>query len=261
MAQECVAIAREARDPAAVADARYQLASVLAYEGDFTAAHELLEEVVAQCDDLGLQDLSVGVQGVLNWMKINLGDYTHARPLKLANLAHYRQLGDTRGVGVALLGLGEIALAEDRLADALPLLAESAGMLGEIGQRDEQGLALAHLAHVASLLGQAGQARAYLGQALQAASDTQQLPACIFSVAEAAVCLAGEGQPERAVDLYSLAARHPYIGNSQFWHDIAGRPIAALAASLPPEVVAAAQARGRARDLGLTLAELLREFG
>jgi hypothetical protein len=111
------------------------------------------------------------------------------------------------------------------------------------------------------LLGRAGQAREYLRQALQAASDTKHFAASLFSVASAAICLAGEGQPEPAMELYSLAARHPYIGNSRWWDDVAGKRIAALAASLPRDTVAAAQARGRARDLRATLAELLSEFG
>jgi hypothetical protein len=37
--------------------------------------------------------------------------------------------------------------------------------------------------------------------------------------------------------------------------------IATVAATLPPEVVAAAQERGRARDLDATVAELLVELG
>jgi len=261
MARECVAIAREARDPAAVAGALFQLACVTAYEGEFAAAHALLEHVVTLCDDLGAQDLLAGTRDTLIWMKINLGDYAAARPPALANLDLVRQIGDARLAGLALLTLGDIAMAEGRLADALPLLTESADGLGKIGQRDEQGLALAGLAHVASLLGQPGRAHAYLRQALQAASETQHLPAGLSSVVAAAICLAGEGQPERAVELYSLAARYPYIGNSRSRDDIAGQRIAALAASLPPDAVAAAQARGRARDLRLTLAELVSEFG
>ena len=39
-----------------------------------------------------------------------------------------------------------------------------------------------------------------------------------------------------------------------------GKRMAAVVASLPPEVVAAAQARGRALDLQATLRELLQEL-
>ena len=260
LARECVAIAREAQDHETVAGALFQLACVTAYEGAFAGAHELLEEVVPLCDRLGLLDQLAVAQDIVIWMKINLGDYATARPLALANLGRLRQIGNARAIGVQLLGSGEIALAEGRLTDALTLLTESADVLGQIGQRDEQGLALAHRAALASLLGQPEQARKHLRQALQAASETEHFAASLSSVVSAAVCLAGEGQTERAVELYSLAARHPYVGNSQFRYDIAGKHIAATAASLPPETVAAAQARGRARDLRLTVAELVSEF-
>jgi len=42
---------------------------------------------------------------------------------------------------------------------------------------------------------------------------------------------------------------------------VAGRHIAAIAATLPPEVVEAAQERGRAREREATVAELLVELG
>jgi hypothetical protein len=63
------------------------------------------------------------------------------------------------------------------------------------------------------------------------------------------------------VEIYALASRYPYVANSQWFEDIAGKQITAVAATLPPEVVAAAQERGRARDLQETVAELLVELG
>jgi hypothetical protein len=62
---------------------------------------------------------------------------------------------------------------------------------------------------------------------------------------------------EKVVELYTLAARHGCIGNARFREDVAGQPIAALAASLPAEVVAAARQRGVQRDLFATVRELL----
>jgi hypothetical protein len=76
----------------------------------------------------------------------------------------------------------------------------------------------------------------------------------------AAEWLAAEGQAERAVEVYDTAQRYPYIANSHWYRDVFGPPIAAVAASLPPEVVRAAQARGRARTLEATVWELLAEL-
>jgi hypothetical protein len=54
--------------------------------------------------------------------------------------------------------------------------------------------------------------------------------------------------------------RHPYFGNSRYREDITGRYIATSAAALAPQIVAAAQERGRARDLDATVAELVAEL-
>ncbi|MBN1811153.1 MAG: hypothetical protein JXA14_04885, partial [Anaerolineae bacterium] len=64
-------------------------------------------------------------------------------------------------------------------------------------------------------------------------------------------------QAERAVEVYALALRYPHIANSRWYQDVFSPSIAGAAASLPPEVVRAAQARGRARDLAATVRELL----
>jgi hypothetical protein len=63
-----------------------------------------------------------------------------------------------------------------------------------------------------------------------------------------------------ALELYTLLSGHPHVANSQHWENVVGKHIATAAATLPPDVVAAAQARGRARDLQATLEELLDEL-
>ena len=62
------------------------------------------------------------------------------------------------------------------------------------------------------------------------------------------------------MELYALASRYAFVANSQWFEDVAGRHITAAAESLPPEVVVAAQERGRARDLWETARELLGEL-
>ena len=50
------------------------------------------------------------------------------------------------------------------------------------------------------------------------------------------------------------------MAHSVWFEDVYGKQIAAAAKGLPPEVVAAAQERGRARDLWATAEELLEEL-
>jgi len=51
------------------------------------------------------------------------------------------------------------------------------------------------------------------------------------------------------------------VANSRWFDDVVGKQIATVAASLPPAAAAAAQERGRSRDLWATVAELLAELG
>jgi hypothetical protein len=81
------------------------------------------------------------------------------------------------------------------------------------------------------------------------------------------ICLPGPllwaccGEAERAVELYALISCVPIVSYWRWIEDVAGRHIAAAAASLSPDVVAAAEARGRVRDMNATVAEILAEFG
>jgi hypothetical protein len=75
-----------------------------------------------------------------------------------------------------------------------------------------------------------------------------------------ALLLADQGDIERAIEIYALALQNGHVANSRWYEDVAGRYIATVANTLSPEVVAAAQARGRARDLWATAKELLAEL-
>jgi len=81
----------------------------------------------------------------------------------------------------------------------------------------------------------------------------------VVALAHLAAILA-ENEPERAIELYGLASRHPYVGNSRLWQDLLEPHIAAAAARLPPEAVQAAQARGRAGDWTAAAESWIREL-
>ena len=75
------------------------------------------------------------------------------------------------------------------------------------------------------------------------------LPNSLPDLGSAAALLAlAQGETERAVELYALACRYPYVANSQWFHDVIGRDVAKWEKVLPADVVAAARERGRERD-------------
>jgi tetratricopeptide (TPR) repeat protein len=156
------------------------------------------------------------------------------------------------------------ALATRAYDEAQRWLQESIGLCREIRQRGHLGQALALLALVARGSGHLPQARQYLGEALRVATPVHDYETFMFQllvVSAIALLLADEGQGERAVELYAMASRYPLVANSRLLEDLAGRHIAAVAAQLPADAAAAAQARGRARDLEAAMADLLAELG
>ena len=156
-----------------------------------------------------------------------------------------------------------MALAAEAYAEAQGLLRESVAISREIGYQGLQSRALASLGYASRGLGQLPQAREQVREALQTAAEigfaeTPLTPALALPML--ALLLVDEGEKERAVELYTVASRHPFVANSRWMEDIAGKHIAAVATTLPPDVVAASQERGRARDLQATVMELLEEL-
>jgi hypothetical protein len=83
----------------------------------------------------------------------------------------------------------------------------------------------------------------------------------IIALPAIALWLTDEGETERAVALYALARRYPFVARSRWYQDLFERPLAEAAAALPPGSVQAAEERGRARGVLATLSELLAELG
>jgi hypothetical protein len=100
----------------------------------------------------------------------------------------------------------------------------------------------------------------HLATALEWASRHQEFRELMVTLAGIALLLADEGQIERAVELYALASRYPFVANSRWFEDVVGNTLAEVAATLPAERVAVLQERGRARDVVTTAAELLAEL-
>jgi hypothetical protein len=104
------------------------------------------------------------------------------------------------------------------------------------------------------------QAQNFIVESLQIAVETKIYLPHLNGLTSAALLLAERGESERAVELYTLALQQRHVANSRWYADVVEPCIRAAAKTLPPEVIAAAEARGQARDLWATAAELLAEF-
>jgi hypothetical protein len=137
---------------------------------------------------------------------------------------------------------------------------ESAAVYREVGPKDDLGLALACLAIAAHGLGDTPGVRQHLSQALEIAQESGAVPPLLWALPATALLLAGEGENERAVELYALASRFPLVARSRWFTNVAGNTLADVAAALPVKQVAVLQECGRARDLQATIKDLLSEL-
>ena len=162
---------------------------------------------------------------------------------------------------MAYLELGRVALAEQDDAAAQQLIQQAMPIVQEMRHDTDVGEAL-NLSGIAAIrLGQLSGAQQHLAKALRLGVEAHIPYELARATAGIALLLAKRGETERAVELYALASCNPLIARSRWYEDVLGGPIAAAAAAgLPPEVVAAAQERGRARDPWTTVEELLEKM-
>jgi tetratricopeptide (TPR) repeat protein len=160
----------------------------------------------------------------------------------------------------ALLLLGAIALAQEAYAEADHWGQESLVSFREIGHRNEVGVALAFLGCAARGQGDLDRAEKLFFRALRTAAKVRSFLPAMPALLGAVLLLADRGEKERAIELYALLSRYPMITDLAWSADIVGRHMTAVAAALPPEVVAAAQERGRNRDPEATVTELFFEL-
>ena len=232
--------------------------------GQFARAESLLAQRRSEDEGPGAGGSKDLVELARAFNQMHLGHYERARAQAMACLARFRETRYHWGMERCCCYLALAALAMGDYGQAERWLRESAGLCREIRQRGHLGQALALSALVARASGHLLQARQHLGEALRVAAPVHDYETFMFQmivVSAMALLLADEGQGERAVELYATASRYPLVANSRLLEDLAGRHIAAVAAQLPPDVAAAAQARGRARDLEAALADLVAELG
>jgi len=263
LAREAVAVYQRIGDRVGVLHGFFTLASQLQNLGRFAETHKLLKDIAAAYHELGMHFfLHLYVENRLGETDVHLGLYEQARALFEENLAFGREVSSRAGIGPAIFlrGLGQIALVEQTYDEAWRHLQESAAVLREAGYRAGLAGTLLALAHAERGLGQKAQARQDLLEGMRTAVEIGHFRSCLVSLPLMALLLADRGEVERAVELCALASRYPYVANSRWFEDVAGRHIASAASTLPPEVVEAAQERGRVRNLEATIAELLKEL-
>jgi DNA-binding SARP family transcriptional activator/predicted ATPase len=261
LVRERIAICREIGDRVMVARGYHFLANVYKWKGEYAEVCSLEERALAIHDELGYHHGLLESHNGVGLAKRHLGAYREARAHYELSLAMARESGNQQFIAGDLDGLGKVGLAEEAYAEAVPLLQESLAIRRQTGMRPDEANTSVFLGCALRGLGDHRRAWDHICATLRIAAE---LPVVMFLsldvVPAVALLLADRGEAARAVELYALASCYPQVANSRWHEDVVGRHIATAAETLPPEVVAAAQERGRGRDLEATVKELLAEL-
>jgi tetratricopeptide (TPR) repeat protein len=258
--RESIAIAREIGNRQEIARSLVGLGSVYTSLGRFEEAQAALEEGLESSKHLGDQWGTVSSNVRLGVVEMHLGRHEDAKRRAWESIRMARRAGYGDEIRLSLLLSGSVALARERYIEAQVFLDEGTAGMDEIRQPDDWGWAMTLLVLSACRLGRPDQARELVTRVLQRASEEGAAVPAHWVFAAAAVYLAKQGNDERAVETYALAACHPFVAHSKWLAGVVGQHIDAAAAALPERVAVTAAGRGLNRGSQATMSELLAEM-
>ncbi len=261
VAQRSLGIYRDLHDRAGIAESVSALGWIMHRSGAEDEALSLLQEALAIYEESGIHRGHSNTHVSLCVVYSALGDYAELRRHAEVAIRLDRELGDLEQLGRALYQLGKAAIIDRAWDEADQVLQESGTISRRSGRQDSLSLGLGFWAYADFSQGRSVEMRQHLREALQIGYESRLHNAYIVSLPLVALLLAERGEIERALELYAQAFAYLVSGFKYRWfEDMAGQQIAAAAAHLPPEVVAAAQERGRQRNLWERAEELLAEI-
>ncbi len=258
--RKSVEIQRRLGNPQGLAEALSCRGQGCEYTGRFAEALPFLHEALAINEHIGFRLEIAFLTLHLSRSELHLGEYKEARRHAQASLDFFQEIGDAMAIPQALWMLGMLALASEQFDSAQRYLLQSADFLQGAALGLWLGEVQVGLVYAARGLDDLRLAQQHLLEAQRTALQSQNHRLFLTVLPPSALLLADRGRAERALALYALASREAYVANSRWFEKMAGRPMATVAAALPPDTVAAAQARGQTRALEPTVTELLAEF-
>ena len=258
--EESVAIRRRIGDRPEIAASLTDWGRMLNYTGEFAASYDQYHEALAIYQDLGTRAQVAAVYSYLANSQSHQGNYDQARSLGQTALALARQVGEPGIMAYTLYAVGGAMLATGDPAEARRLLEEGLTLYRTTGQKASLASCMGMLGGARYRLGDLAEARPLLRDALRLAVEVKAFVPKLVTLALAARLLAEQGQIEEAAELWSLLSGYPFVAQSHWFADVAGREIVAAAETLPPDVAAAAQLLGRTRDLDSAAAEVADEL-
>ena len=238
---------------------RALLGRILFFQGRFTEAQVWQKEGLAVFHDLDEHTQPDWTTLTLSASQLHQGEYREARQLLESTLANAQRANNLEDETLCHALLGQLELVERRYSEARDHFQKSTHTSIEMeAQIDPRAIAL--WSYADHRQGRLSEAREHLCQALHIACDSERYFDRLWPLATAAYTLAQSEQIERAVGVYALCSRHPFVSNSRWFKVVFGQPIAQATADLPPNAAIAAQERGRAGDLETMVHAVLAEI-
>lgn len=192
--------------------------------------------------------------------RIELGLYDEAAALASDSLSRYRRANDAWSIAFALHCLGRVDLVRGDTKRAASQLEESVSLLQKMNERSLLPEVLFCLGLAYRAAGEREQALDCLTEGLGIILETAPLSPMRFELPLVALLKADDGQVKQAVELFAAARQVGYAANSRWFDDVAWQHIVQHERSLPAAAAAAAEERGRARDLLATARAMLNEL-
>lgn len=257
LGREAYALAQASDNLHLIAQAASNLGAALTWNSAYEEAQAMLHTALAITIELGHKAELPNVYFRLGNATMLLGRYADARALLASGLAVAQQVNDAAEICAILNALSSTALAEGAYQEALHLAKQTTAhseRLGEVWMRlTSYGIS----ALAARGLGDRARARADAMTALRFALSTRLLAE--WGVWAVALLQMDSGELVRAATTIALADLFPPISN-RWIDDIGLGKLRASLASLPPEVLAVAQARWAQHDFFARLQELIAEL-
>ena len=250
-----LALEKEENDPWKIASTLNNLGNVANAQGDLAEAKRLFEESIALKRKIGDRR---GLATSLNNLGLalsNQADYMASIRCRQEALTISREIGDKHGMARVLNNIGRVLCLQGEYSEAKSCLQESLAASQEIGNREMMMFAQLGLGVAACGLGDYSQSEGYCRAALRIARDIHTVPITLHALVVMATLAAKQGQGERALEWLALALDHP--ATTLEAKKDAEPLLAELVAALPPEVIIAAQTRGRARTVEQVVAEIM----
>src|SRR5579883_2781877 len=205
--EEALSIYRELGDMKRVAATREAMAQVAIAQADYSRAISLLEKNMARYKASGEQYRAAYPLSLLARARFFArGDLELAREQAEASLALFKAVGNRRLIASVLSLLGQLALVAHEGPQARALLEEGASAFETLADRPGRAEALIALARLSVEEGNLAQAHALYSKSLELLHgiEARELhAACLEGSGE---LLVAQGEPERAVKLWALAA-------------------------------------------------------